>query len=88
MTKEKKLPYKKLDIAGGLKLVFWEEEVDSNGKKFNVLKPVLNKSWKKKDSDEWENLNISLDMNTLFRLLAMGSKVKQVEDDFKEKQKV
>ncbi len=79
-------PYIKIKVFGGYDLVFWENEHTINDKKFKSLDPVLTRSFKDREG-KWINQAIPIPFNALFRLLAMGTKIKTVEDNYKEEKK-
>ncbi len=81
-----KPPYMKVKIFGGWDLTFWENEHTINNNKFKSLDPVLSKSFKDKKG-EWINQAVPISLNALYRLLAMGSRIKSIEDNYKEEKK-
>ena len=81
-----KKPYIKLKIFGNWDLVFWENEHKLNDKTFKVLDPVLTRSIKDKEG-KWSNQGVPISLNALYRLIAMGAKIKMAEDNYKEEVK-
>ncbi len=84
MTNKK--PYIKLKIFGNLSLIFWENEHKTDDRKYEALDPVLSSSFKN-TKGEWINQAIPIPFNALYRLVAMGSKLKYVEDNYKEEKR-
>ncbi len=83
-------PYIKIKIFGNWDLVFWENERTINDKKFKILDPYLTKSSydpKQPIEERWSNRAIPIPFNVLFRLMSMGSKIKTIEDNYKEEKK-
>jgi len=81
-------PYIKIKIFNDLSLVFWENEISKQDKKFKVLNPYLTRSIYNPDKKEWSNQAIPISFNALYRLISMGTKIKAIEDNYKEEIKV
>ena len=82
---ENKKPYGKIKCSNNVEIAFWiNETIEKNtGKKIQMLKPSISKSWKDKDG-KWEQRGFNLSMNDLFRLYATQYEVKKWEDKFRE----
>jgi len=77
-------PYIKIKIFNDISLVFWENEISKQDKKFKVLNPYLTRSIYNPDKKEWSNQAIPISFNALYRLMSMGTKIKAIEDNYKE----
>lgn len=79
-------PYKKVSISNGIDIVFWANEKEKAGQRYKELSATIAKSWKDQQG-AWQNQSVALSMNDLFRLMAVSTQIKNVEDGFKLEQK-
>ena len=78
---EKNKPFSKVKISNGIEIVFWEKEILKGNQKIKMLDVSINKSWKN-NKEEWEQRSIGCNLNDLYRLMSVSSKIKDVEDKF------
>lgn len=74
-------PFDKIRISNGIEITFWEKEILKGNQKIKMLDVSINKSWKNKKG-EWEQRKIGCNLNDIYRLISVGSKIKDVEDKF------
>ena len=79
-------PYDTIAVSNGEKIVFWENEREGKNGKDKQICPSVSKSWQDKDK-KWQRQNVNLNMNDLYRLFSVVTKVKEIEDKFKEERK-
>ena len=79
---ENKKPFSKIRVSNNIELVFWIKEIMRGQQKINMLDVSINKSWKNKDG-KWEQRSIGCNLNDVYRLVSLGSKIKDVEDKFR-----
>jgi hypothetical protein len=79
-------PYATIPVSNGVKIVFWENEREGRNGNYKQLSPSISKSYQDKEQ-KWHSQSVNMNMNDLFRVFAMASAVKELEDKFKSEQK-
>ena len=73
-------PFGKINVSRGIQISFWKNEREKDGRFF--LNVQISKSYQ--DNGEWKRQSINMRMNDLYRLLSVGSQVKDIEEMFRE----
>jgi len=81
-----KRPFSIVKVSGGVKINFWKNAVEKNGRKWNMLNPTITKNYKD-TKGEWQRQSVSLNMNDLYRLFSVLPQIKEIEDKFKEEER-
>ena len=76
-------PFVKIPISHGVEVVAWENSVEKDGKKFNILGWQLTRGYKDKKTDEWVNQKFNIpNVNVLYMTTGVLPQIMEAQRNF------